>query len=136
MKLKDISTAFTNLKIGIAYSTLEYFNRGERVGAIPYKPITNYNLTHIIDQKTTVLHVSVHSDELLILLEEPPIDWTEVPVDTKVLVRDDDCEEWLKRYYKGFIDGVYFTFINGGTSWSGGSLATWNQCKLWKEGED
>ena len=34
--------------------------------------------------------------------EEPEIDWNNVPVDTLVLVRDYEEDEWLLRYFKCF----------------------------------
>ena len=33
--------------------------------------------------------------------EEPEIDWNNVPVDTLVLVRDHEDQEWILRYFKG-----------------------------------
>lgn len=34
--------------------------------------------------------------------EEPEVDWSKVPVDTLVRVRDYEDDEWLLRYFKGF----------------------------------
>ena len=34
--------------------------------------------------------------------EEPEVDWSKVPVDTLVRVRDHESDEWVLRYFKGF----------------------------------
>lgn len=33
---------------------------------------------------------------------EPPVDWSKVPVDTKVYVRDSDSDPWKPRYFARF----------------------------------
>lgn len=33
---------------------------------------------------------------------KPPTDWANVPVDTLVLVRDNESGKWILRYFKGF----------------------------------
>lgn len=64
---------------------------------------------------------------------EPPVDWSKVPVDTKVYVRDSDSEPWKPRYFAKFEDGKIFTWTNGATSFSRDSVCDsswWNQGKL------
>lgn len=64
---------------------------------------------------------------------EPPVDWSKVPVDTKVYVRDSDSDTWAPRYFAKFEDGLIFTWTNGATSFSRsrfGGLSWWNQGKL------
>lgn len=64
---------------------------------------------------------------------EPPVDWSKVPVDTKVYVRDSDREPWKPRYFAKFENGLIFTWTNGATSFSRsrfGDLSWWNQVKL------
>ena len=51
--------------------------------------------------------------------QEPPVDWSKVPIDTPVLVSDDG-EKWHKRYYAGVCDdGDPKVYSFGQTSWSG-----------------
>lgn len=51
--------------------------------------------------------------------QEPPVDWSKVPIDTPVLVSDDG-EKWHKRYYSGVgDDGDPKVYSFGQTSWSG-----------------
>lgn len=66
--------------------------------------------------------------------EYQEVDWSKIPVDTKVYVRDSKNEQWLPRYfatYDEYTDSV-MTYDNGATSWSGRSELTnrWNYAKL------
>ena len=69
---------------------------------------------------------------------EPPVDWTKVPVDTPILVRD--CEEgiWKKRYFAKYEDNMVYAWDGGATSWSvsaSGNMVGWKFAKL-AESED
>lgn len=64
---------------------------------------------------------------------EPPIDWSKVPVDTPILVRDSENEEWRNRYFAKYKKGRVFSWANGATSWSAinnADCAWWNHAKL------
>lgn len=64
---------------------------------------------------------------------EPPVDWTKVPVDTKVYVRDFDNGLWIPRHFAKFEDGKIVTWNNGATSFSTdgfNNVSKWNQGKL------
>lgn len=64
---------------------------------------------------------------------EPPVDWSKVPVDTKVYVRDFDDESWRPRYFARFEDGRIFTWTAGATSFSKdccANISWWRQAKL------
>ena len=60
---------------------------------------------------------------------EPPVDWSKVPVDTPILVRDSENEEWRNRYFAKYKDGRVFSFSNGATSWSAENN---EDCVWWK----
>lgn len=64
---------------------------------------------------------------------EPSVDWSKVPVDTKVFVRDNDSGFWNHRYFARFEGGKIFTWTNGATSFSAKGfydVTWWNQGKL------
>lgn len=64
---------------------------------------------------------------------EPPVDWSKVPVDTKVYVRDYDNGTWFPRYFARFEDGKIVTWNDGATSFSiddFNNVSKWNQGKL------
>lgn len=69
------------------------------------------------------------------------IDWSSVPVDTKVLVRDNDTHKWKKAYFKEYrANDPYAPFVTfgiGKTSWSASSSSDtgWDQCKLAEDNE-
>ena len=48
----------------------------------------------------------------------PPIDWSKIEVDTKVLVRDWDDSEWIPRYFAKFEDCRVYVWNNGRNSFT------------------
>ena len=64
---------------------------------------------------------------------ESTVDWSKVPVDTKVYVRDSDSDPWKPRYFAKFEGGKIFTWTNGATSFSANNfddVVWWIQGKL------
>ena len=60
------------------------------------------------------------------------VDWSKVPVDTMVLVRDDG-DIWYKRYFAKYENSAIYAFSSGGNSWSdNGRMDTtpWKYVKL------
>lgn len=52
---------------------------------------------------------------------EPPVDcvdWSKVPVDTPILVRDCENREWTRRHFARYMDGKVLAWRGGTTSWS------------------
>ena len=49
---------------------------------------------------------------------EPPVDWSKVPVDTPILVRDSENASWEKRYFSEYRNGTVYAWADGATSWS------------------
>lgn len=73
--------------------------------------------------------------------EEYEADWSNVPVDTLVRVRDGEDEEWLLRYFKGIDEeapGSRFMAWDGGSTsiTSNGEYTYWNYCELVEEEDD
>lgn len=74
--------------------------------------------------------------------EEPPkpkVDWSKVPVDTLVMVRDNEDDEWVLRYFDSFEEESfssmaghnYMVFADGATSVTGrGCVEHWKYCEL------
>lgn len=64
--------------------------------------------------------------------QEPPVDWSKVPIDTPVLASNDG-EHWSRLYFSGVgDDGNPETFYAGATSWSVDDKRTcrWEYLKL------
>ena len=60
------------------------------------------------------------------------VDWSQVAVDTPVLVRDDDNYTWAKRYFAKYEDGIVYVYPMGTTKWSSNNrdLIPYVQAKL------
>lgn len=71
--------------------------------------------------------------------KEPEVDWNKVEVDTPILVRDSDNEEWDKRYFARYgNDGYIYAWRNGCTSWTAynsSDVTEWEYAKL-ADGEE
>ena len=63
--------------------------------------------------------------------KEPEIDWSKVEVDTPILVRDHESQEWDARHFAKYEDGVIYSWIGSGTSWTAnGKMVEWRYAKL------
>ena len=69
--------------------------------------------------------------------KEPEIDWTKVPVDTPIYVRDYENESWKKRYFAEYCNGKIYAYPCGATSWSfdpdDAKLSKWEEVKIAEE---
>ena len=63
---------------------------------------------------------------------EQPVDWSKVPVDTPILVRDEDEEKFKKRHFAKYANEKVYAWNMGTTSWSADEncVTTWNCAKL------
>ena len=63
---------------------------------------------------------------------EPPVDWSKVAVDTPIFVRDSEANEWRKRHFAKYENGMVCTWGYGATSWSvdSGDVTDWKFAKL------
>lgn len=73
---------------------------------------------------------------LLSKYEKPTIDWTKVPVDAKILVRDFESDIWEKRYFAKYKNGKVYAWENGCASYTTESTIPWNYAKLYEEGKE
>lgn len=60
---------------------------------------------------------------------EPPVDWSKVPVDTPIFVKEYYNGRWVKRYFAKYEDGKIYAWDNGSTSWSADNDS--NRCNNW-----
>ena len=66
------------------------------------------------------------------------IDWSKVPVDTKILVSNFGTKQY-KAYFAKYEDGKIYAWDSGRTSFTAGfenNMACWDYVKLYKEGEE
>lgn len=64
--------------------------------------------------------------------KKPKVDWSKVKVDTPILVKDTEEEEWQRRHFAGFKNGKVYAWHDGLTSWSaiGECERSWKHAKL------
>lgn len=73
------------------------------------------------------------NEQTLIWERKPKVDWSKVPVDTKILVSFNG-KEWYNRYFAKYDKGFIYAFENGATSWSNSrELFSWSYAKLAEE---
>ena len=73
--------------------------------------------------------------------QKPEVDWSNVPVDTLVRVRDREDEEWILRYFKGINENHlrhrYEAWESGATSkTANGKYLCWSYCELVEDEDD
>ena len=66
--------------------------------------------------------------------EEHEIDWYEVAVDTPILVKDYEDEDWYERHFAKYVNGRVYTWDDGKTSWTEDTVIAWKYAKLAEEG--
>lgn len=62
----------------------------------------------------------------------------DTPIDTRVLVSSDGIK-WCKKYYAGCVNGEYYAWTYGATSWScesDGCKTSWRYMKLYNKEEE
>lgn len=62
--------------------------------------------------------------------KEPEVDWSKVPVDTPVLVRGCEDEEWKKMHFAECILNTVYVWESGKTSWTTDNTYPWEYVKL------
>ena len=68
--------------------------------------------------------------------KEPETDWSKVEVDTPILVREDNNDEWGRRYFARYKNGTVYAWIGGCTSWSETNMSAWKYAKLAESEEE
>lgn len=103
--IKNIGdTAFVTTKRPVTNGGILDINSGGHVKCIN-------NISKIMPQ--------IERNEVLNIAEELGIvDWSKVKVDTPVLVRDFENQDWKKRYFAFFDDELIYAWDGGATSWS------------------
>lgn len=92
-----------------------------------------FNYTHIICHRARARWCNAE-------YIEPQIDWSKVPVDTPILVKDIKNDEWRHRHFAKFEDGVVYAWRAGCTSWSKSyydedDYLSWKYAKLAEDGD-
>ena len=73
--------------------------------------------------------------------KEPEVDWSKIEVDTPILVRctEDEEEEWMKRHFAKYENGVVYAWRDRYTSWTvlnNEDVTAWKYAKLAESEEE
>ena len=92
------------------------------------------------DCRACLIRFTLWLDEEHIEPQKPEVDWSKVPADTLVQVRNDENDKWAFRYFKWFVRGhrtPFVTWANGATSKTAEDWTEyWKYCELAEEDED
>lgn len=69
---------------------------------------------------------------------EPEVNWSKVTVDTPILVKDFENEEWRDRYFARYENETIYVWCDGRTSWSAydnSDVDSWEYVKLAEQEE-
>lgn len=61
---------------------------------------------------------------------EPEVDWTKVPVNTPILVRNLITYDWIERHFAKYENNFVYAWCDGKTSYTTDSMNYWNYAKL------
>ena len=98
--------------------------------------LTHYTLVRGFDRMLGDEILGPDRDVIDIREEAGIMDWSRVDIDTPVIVRDRQDQEWVRRYFAKYDQGKVWTFYQGTTSWSVGNeynLTPWNFAKIANE---
>lgn len=62
--------------------------------------------------------------------EEPQVDWSNVEVDTPILVKQGENGTWIERHFAKYKNGIIYTWKDGHTSWTEDNMTGWKYAKL------
>lgn len=71
--------------------------------------------------------------------EEPETDWSNVEVDTPILVRQVEKGEWIKRHFAKYENGTVYAWKDSRTSWTSlydSEVTAWKYAKLAESEEE
>lgn len=98
---------------------------------------TYYNIDKVFDCPIRQFSDMLEIEDDNLIWERKEVDWSTVKVDTPILVRDVDTDDWHKRYFKEYQGGKVFAFTDGRTSFSSIGIANaWNYAVLYEGNEE
>lgn len=100
--------------------------------------LNNYN-TDLSNKRLSSFDImKIYDIDDKLIWERGTVDWSQIPVDTKVLVKDRKDGKWEPRYFAEYKKGKVLTYPYGMDSWSSSYenpliLPSWNYYKLAEE---
>ena len=99
---------------------------------------TDWDCCHAMNCIPCGIALQLWLDEEYVEPPKPEVDWSKVPVDTLVRVRDLDDGEWTLRYFEGIDEkdpaNRYVVWQDGATSITAyGYTEQWTYCELFED---
>ena len=103
--------------------------------------VKGYSTLWLQDEKTQeCIEDMLNLDEIVRMDFKEIVNWSKVPVDTKILVSDDG-EYWIRRYFAKYEGGCIYAFSDGCTSFTACDepecdyqrVCSWDYAKLYEE---
>jgi hypothetical protein len=92
-----------------------------------------YDIVRVLkeDNRDRALTEFMYMSEIVNLEFKEVIDWSKIPVDTKVLVSEDG-KEWNRRHFAKYEDGKVYCFNSGYTSFTIVNYGYLSNATIWK----
>lgn len=97
----------------------------------PLSSLNNKEITNDTCHSLELLHTEKAIE--IVMDYEPKVDWTKVPVDTKVLVKKCKNDDWEKRHFAKYENGIIYAYDNGKSSFTADAIVSWTYGKLYKK---
>ena len=68
--------------------------------------------------------------------KESEVDWSQIKVDTPILVRFKEDKEWIKRHFAKYENGLVYAWKDSRTSWTTEDMTKWDYAKLAEDEEN
>ena len=68
--------------------------------------------------------------------EEPETDWSQVEVDTPILVKNREDDMWRERHFAKYKNGNIYAWSDGQTSWTAYDMMVWRYAKLAEDAKE
>lgn len=137
----------SDLKNGMSFKTRnnnwydiirsEIFKTAYEEYSLKYEATLKVFLSHYSDDLKNIHSnkfdiIEVYDIDGKLIWERDKVDWSKIPRDTKVLVRNSKDEEWQRKHFAEYKNGKVFTY-DYGTSWNTSLITTWEYAKLVEE---
>ena len=112
------------------------YRQGMCIGKWVIRRIETSNEFEFYNWKDARMSDLYYTSQMLGMEFEEVIDWSEVPVNTMIWVRDDEEVDWLPRHFAKYEDGKVLAWNGGKTSFTAtgeGETTSWNHVKLYQE---
>ena len=114
----------------------ENVDKEYKIGERIYKVVKSFNEILTLKNVETYEYVEfeMHLFSIINGEFEEVVDWSKVPVDTKILVSEDG-KDWCRRYFAKYEGGRVYAFMDGTTSFTSSSESSlsWKYAKLYEE---